>query len=510
MNCPTAVASSLEVADAVVAAPRDRRVPVLTCWLGEFAAAEPRRRFASNSMPTFETPRAAAQGFMHMVEHQRNQRLLMEVPPPLSEGPPPQRDVVRSIIERALAEGREWLNEIEAKSALQAYAIPATETLFARSAEEAASAALRLGTPIALKILSNDITHKTDVGGVALGLETVEGVRDEAAAMLARVAAARPGARIQGFTVQRMVSRKGGVELILGAVEDSLFGPVILFGQGGTAVELIDDKALALPPLNARLAHALMERTRVRRLLDGVRGARPAAVGKVADALVRLSQLVADFAEICELDINPFVVDAEGGVALDARVRVARSERRDDDRLAIRPYPAALESRARLRDGHEITIRPVRPEDAPAFHEAFAHVSAESVRMRFFGPLTALSEAYAARLTQIDYDREMALVAANGGIMGVARLSADPDNERAEYAIIVRDDLHRRGLGEVLMRHLIAYARDKGIGDLYGDVLAENRAMLALADKLGFARQRSPEDARVVRTTLSLPQVATV
>jgi acetyltransferase len=409
-----------------------------------------------------------------------------------------------------LDEGREWLNEIEAKSVLGAYRIPTIETTLARTPDEAASVARQIGPPVALKILSRDITHKTDVGGVALNLETAEDVRTEAIAMLARVAAARPNAHIEGFTVQKMVARGSAVELILGAVEDSLFGPVILFGHGGTAVELIDDKALALPPLNVPLAHALMQRTRVRRLLDGIRGGRPAAVGKIAEALVSLSQLVADFAEIRELDINPFVVDADGGIALDARVRVGRSKNSGEDRLAIRPYPSALQSRAQLKNGREVTVRAVRPEDAPAFRDAFAQLSPQSVRMRFFGALAALSETYAARLTQIDYDREMALVAVDGGILGVARLSADPGNERAEYAIVVRDDAQRQGLGEILLRRLIEYARDKGIGSIYGDVLADNDPMLALVAKLGFARRRLREDAKVVRTTLSLRAASTV
>ena len=229
----------------------------------------------------------------------------------------------------------------------------------------------------------------------------------------------------------------------------------------------------------------------------------------MAATLVRLSQLVADFAEIRELDINPLLADPDGVIALDARIRVAKATRRGEDRLAIRPYPAGLESRARLRNGRDVVIRPVRPEDAPAFQEAFKRVSAQSVRMRFFGALTSLSEAYAARLTQIDYDREMALVAfggdgPDGGVLGVVRLSADPDNERAEYAVIVRDDCHRQGLGETLMRRMIAYAADRGIGTLYGDVLAENRAMLALTAKLGFSRETAPEDGKVVRTALVL------
>jgi acetyltransferase len=506
LNCPTAALSGIAAADAVIAASRDRRVPVLTCWLGEPAAAEPRRRFQTNGIPTFQTPRAAVQGFMHLVEHRRNQRQLMEVPQARTEGPAPDRDAVSRLVARVLAEGREWLSEPEAKTVLAAYGIPTADTVVVKTPDHAASAAVTVGLPVALKILSPDITHKTDVGGVTLDLESLEEVRNAAVAMLTRVTASRPDARIEGFTVQRMIKRKGAVELILGMVEDSLFGPVVMFGHGGTAVEVINDKALALPPLNVPLAHALMQRTRVRSLLDGIRGGRPAAIGEVAANLVRLSQLVTDFGEIRELDINPLLADADGVIALDARVRVGRAVKSGEERLAICPYPAALESRVRLRDGVEIVIRAVRPEDATAFQQAFKRQSSESVRMRFFGALTVLSEAYVARLTQIDYDREMALVAFgdDGSVIGVARLSADPDNERAEYAIIVSDNMHRRGLGETLMRRLIDYARKRGIGTMYGDVLAENRPMLALAAKLGFASERPSGDSTVVRTSLAL------
>ncbi len=359
-----------------------------------------------------------------------------------------------------------------------------------------------------LKIVSPDITHKSDIGGVALDLQGADAVRRAASEMLARVAKARPEARIEGIAVQPMVRRSGAPELILGMVEDAMFGPVILFGQGGTAVELIDDKALALPPLNLTLARALIAQTRVARLMGGVRGAPPVDTDAVALALVRIAQLVIDFAEIAELDVNPLLADANGIVALDARIRVVAGARRGEDRLAIRPYPQGLEATEHLADGRPVRIRPVRPEDAPAFVDAFARLSQQSVRMRFFAPLKELSPAWLARLTQIDYDREMALVAVlppeQGGLVGVARLVADPDGERAEYAVIVRDDVARRGLGEALMRRLVAYARARGIGSLEGRVLGENRPMLALAAKLGFACVPDPDDAGVVRTSLVL------
>ncbi len=508
LNCPTAVASGSEAARAVVVAATGKDRALLTCWLGEGAASEARRLFVAGRIPTFATPHEAVRGFMHMVAYHRAQRALIEVPPALPAGPEPDRAAARAVIDRALAEGRDWLTEPEAKAVLAAYGIPATPIDVVRTADEAAAAAARQGFPSVLKIVSPDITHKSDIGGVALDLQTAESVRTAAAEMLARVAKARPAARIAGIAVQPMVRRPGALELILGMVEDAMFGPVILFGQGGVAVELIDDKALALPPLNLALARELVARTRVARLMGGVRGAKPVDAEAVHLALVRIAQLVIDFAEIAELDVNPLLADAGGIVALDARIRVTKTGRRGEDRLAIRPYPQALEATEHLGDGRPIRIRPVRPEDASAFVETFARLSPQTVRMRFFAPLKALSPSWLARLTQIDYDREMALVAVlppeQGGMVGVARLAADPDNEWAEYAVLVRDDVVRRGLGEALMRRLIAYARGRGIRVLEGRVLAENRAMLALAAKLGFARAPDPDDPGVVRTTLVL------
>jgi acetyltransferase len=509
LYCPVAVTPAIEPAEAVVAAAARTRRAVLTCWLGEGAVAAARRLFAEKRIPSYATPAEAVRGFMHLVRYQRGQRELMEAPPALPEGKEPDRAAARASIERALADGREWLTETEAKSVLAAYGIPVAETATVATPEAAAEAARRIGLPAVVKIVSPDIVHKSDVGGVALGLETADDVARAAAAMLARVKAKRPDARIEGFAVEPMIRRAGAVELILGMTEDTLFGPVILFGHGGVAVEVIDDKALALPPLNLALARALMAGTRVRRLMEGVRGAPPAAIDQVAMALVRVSQLVIDFGEVAELDVNPLLADATGIVALDARIRVARARRTGEDRLAIRPYPRALEGTARLKDGRHVTLRPVKPEDGPALQAAFKRLSARSVRFRFFHRLKSLSDAWAARLTQIDYDREMAILAldpaeADDGVLGVVRMIADPDNERAEYAIVVRDDVARRGLGEFLMRRIIDHARARGTGELVGDVMGENASMLALAAKLGFSRAPSPDDPAIVRTRLIL------
>ena len=361
-----------------------------------------------------------------------------------------------------------------------------------------------------LKILSPDIGHKSDVGGVVLDLMGPGAVLETARAMRARIAESHPQAQIQGFAVQPMVRRPGAQELIVGAAEDAQFGPVILVGQGGIAVEAVADRALGLPPLNLRLARELLARTRIHRVLQGVRGRPPADLDAIALTLMQVSQLVIDHPEIRELDINPLLVDESGVMALDARVTLAPPARPGSGRLAIRPYPRELEEWIPVAEGRRLKLRPIRPEDEPALRRAFAKLTLEEVRLRFFVPMPTLSHEAAARLTQIDYDREMALILTEPGvaeqdeIYGVVRLIADPDNARAEFAIIVRQAMAGRGLGTLLMRRILDYARGRGIGEVFGVVLPDNASMLRLCDKLGFDRRTNAEEPGTVLVTLVL------
>lgn len=511
LHCPTAVASATEAAQAVIdARQRKPALTVLTSWVGETAVADARRLFAAHQVPTYATPEQAVRAFMYLVNYRRNQETLMETPPSVPEDFTPDTGAAQRIIAAALAEERPWLLEHEAKALLAAYGVTVAPTRLARDADEAAAIAAALGGPVVLKVVSPDVLHKSDVGGVALDLVGPGAVKAAAEAMRERVREARPEARLLGFSVQPMVRRPGAYELIVGATEDRQFGPVLLFGQGGTTAELVKDQALALPPLNLHLAHEAMSRTRIHELLQGYRGAPAANLHAVALALMRVAQLVIDHPEVRELDVNPLLADAYGVIALDARVRVARSARPAADRLAIRPYPRELEEEIPLGDGRTLLLRAIRPEDEPSLQAAFANMTAEEVRLRFLVPMKTLSHVAAVRFTQIDYDREMGLVLTEPGIpgrtpiYGVVNVIADPDNERAEYAIIVRHDMTALGLGMFLMRRIIDYARGRGIREIFGDVLRENRPMLRLCGALGFTESPIPDEPSLVRVTLRL------
>jgi acetyltransferase len=514
MHAPTATASSLEAAKAVAELAAKTSKPVLTAWVGGEAVAPARRLFAHVGIPTYETPNAAVGAFMHLNHYRRNQELLMETPPSVPVEFQPATTSARLIVEGAVARGEAgdngvMMSEPEAKAVLAAYGIPTIETHIVKTPEEAAAKAAEIGFPVALKILSDKISHKSDVGGVDLFLDSEDSVRKAADTMHARIAERLPGTPIQGFTVQKMALRPGAHELILGVACDPVFGPVILFGQGGTAVEVIGDRAVGLPPLNMNLARELIGRTRVARLLKGYRNRPPVDMETLCLALVRVSQLVVDVPEIVELDINPLLADEEGVLALDARIRVARPTPGGARRLAIRPYPQALEEWFRLRSGRKVLLRPIRPEDEPEHYEFIAKLTPEDIRFRFFGLVRELPHSQMARFTQIDYDREMAFIASAPGeaggheTLGVVRTVTDVDNETAEFAIVVRSDLVNQGLGTRLLEKMIAYCRSRGTKRIVGQVMTENARMRDLARVLGFTERHVPGEA-AVEVTLAL------
>ena len=515
LNCPSAVADSVEAASAVVDdLSRRRRIPVLTSWLGEGAAIDARQLFAQHRIPTYDTPGKAVRAFMHLVRYKSNQELLMETPQSVAEQFEPNPDAATAVIDKALAEEREWLTEPEAKEVLQAYGIPVVKTLTVRTPEEAGEAATAIGKPVALKILSPDLTHKSDIGGVRLNLVSAKSTVAAAERMLESIRYAAPNADIQGFTVQEMADMPGAHELILGIADDSLFGPVLLFGEGGTAVEVVQDKAIALPPLNMVLAREMMRRTRIWKLLQGYRSRPMADLEAIATTLVKLSQMISDLSQVEELDINPLLASERGVLALDARIKVKPGVPVGTPRLAIRPYPKRLEKMVTIRDGRSFLLRAIRPEDEPLIQDMLARSTLEDIRLRFFTPIKQLTHEVAARLSQIDYHREMALVAvapdegrADQAIYGVVRIAADPDNERAEYAVMVRSDMKGAGLGYLLMSEIIDYARERGLKTIFGEVLRENTTMLQMCEELGFARETDPDDPSIVRVTIHLAEL---
>ena len=508
MNVPTALTPAEDAARAIAGAAGAKVVPVIGCWIGGPQAAAGRAVLHAAGMPAYDTPLRAVRGFMHIVQYRRGQRALQRTPPSVPEARS-DTNLVRAIVHGALAERREILTEPEAKRVLAAYGIPVVPTEIVLDAAEAVAAAVRIGFPVAVKILSRQITHKSDVGGVALDLGSEQAVADAVRTMTGNALVKAPKARIDGFVVQPMIKRPHAIELILGAAEDPVFGPILLVGHGGVAAEVVDDKALALPPLDLVLAEDALSRTRVDRLLRGYRDRAPAARGAVAEARVRLSQLIADVGEIAELDINPLLADAEGVLALDARIVVRKPEAGQERaaRFAIRPYPVDLETEVRHNE-EKLRIRPIRPQDEALLDGFVRRLSREDVRMRFFGPLRELSHEMAARLTQIDYDREMAFLLLDGDmLLGVGRLAADPGFEQAEFALVVASDRQGRGYGTLLLAHVLHYAKSRGIKRVMGHVLRENDKMLALVKRLGFRREggRSGEpDLRVVKSLSGL------
>ena len=513
LNCPSAISSSVESAHEVIRTVKSnyysaRSRQVLTSWLGDGAAQEARKVFAENKIPTYDTPTEAVRGFMQLVRHKNSQEMLMQIPPTIAEDFMPDTEKAKIIIEKSIAQGQRWLNEAESKEVLSAYGIPVVETLVAKNPAEAGILAEKIGCPVVLKILSPDIHHKTRFSGVVLDLETPAIVKETAFTMLGRVHEVRPGADISGFTVQPMVHRKNARELIMGMVLDNQFGPVIIFGHGGSYAELIKDSAMGLPPLNMHLAKEVISQTAVSRLLEAYRETPGVDMEAIALTLVKLSQMVCDISQVVEVEINPIIADEHGVLALDARIKVTDSDQPGDKRLAIRPYPKALEETVTLPDGTALLLRPIRPEDGPAFQELHSRLSPEEIRFRFLHPMKSLAPDLAARLTQIDYDREMALVLTRKSgvpeMLGVVRITADPNVEKAEFAIVIRRDMTGQGLGPMLLRRIIDYSKSRKIRYLYGEVLSDNRSMLKLADVFGFKKRPVPDDPGVMHVSLNL------
>ena len=524
IHAPKSEVDAAAVADAVAASQRDMHKPLLTCWMGDSAVVAARQTLSDAQIPSFRTPEAAVGAFGNIATFFQNQLLLQQTPPPLSTLAKPDVEGARLVIESVLAERRKVLTELESKTLLSSFLIPVTSTVLARSATEAMMLATQLGFPVALKIDSPDIVHKSDVQGVVLNIATGVAARDAYTDMVERVARLQPEARINGVTVQKMAPTRHSREINIGVVTDDPFGPLIVFGAGGTMIELIGDRAMELPPLNQFLARRLIERSRVAGTLGAWRGAPPADLDALEQILLRVSEMVCALPQLREMDINPIIVSASGAVAVDARIVIdAGAPARGGPghaygHLAIPPYPARYEQVWPLRGGGEYTVRPVHPDDAQMLQELVRGLSPESRYFRFVSSMEQLPPSMLARFTLIDYDREMALVAMHKQrvagddgeiseterIIGVSRYITNPDQSSCEFSLLVADDFAGKGLGSRLMECIMDVARDRGLSEIVGLVLANNAGMLRLMRSLGFQIKRDPEedDFRVVTRAL--------
>ncbi len=511
MLTPQAMTRPTEAAQAVIEVAKNSSKPVLTCWMGEAQVFEGRRLFKQAGIPYFTTPEPAVEVFSHLSAFYENQRLLMQTPEPLSQQAAPDVEGARLIIESVLAHGRHLLNEVESKALLAAFHIPIAQTLIARSPMEAMLLAQQIGFPVVMKINSPDITHKSDVNGVRLGLSSGQAVRSAYSEMLADIGRLRPDATLDGIVVEPMVTRPHAREVLLGMTSDPVLGPVIVFGAGGVDVEALQDRAVTLPPLNRYLARDLVQRTRVATLLGAFRNRPSVDMDALENVLLRLSEMICELPWLAELDINPLLVDEHGALALDARIIVAPRVPKADryGHMAIHPYPVHLVTHWQLPSGHDVVIRPIRPEDAELTQGFVKSLSEESRYFRFMDAVSELSPVALAHLTQIDYSREMALLAlteidGREVELGVARYAIDPEGASCEFALVVSDQWQKQGIGHKLMDVLMDVARGKGVKTMEGEVLRTNRPMLKLVEGLGFQVEPHPEDDTLRRISRTL------
>ncbi|MCA9006271.1 MAG: bifunctional acetate--CoA ligase family protein/GNAT family N-acetyltransferase [Planctomycetaceae bacterium] len=497
---PQAMTDPTGAADAVIKAAKSTSKPVLTSWMGGSKVLEGTRKLNSAGIPTYNTPEQAVRAFMYLVTYARNRQFLYEMPRAMPVQYSLDRGHLRELAETALQEERDILSECTSKRLLEAYGIPVNRTEIARSAEEAVKLSHEMGLPVVLKVFSEQITHKTDVGGVELDLYDEHEISEAYDRIIQRVKAARPDANVEGVTVQKMVSEPEGHELILGVKRDPVFGMVLLVGAGGTSAELYQDRALELPPLNERLARHALESLRSWPLLNGYRGHPAVNQDQLIEVLIRLSYFVADIPEIVELDINPLMVTPAYSIALDARIVVDRTQSQKSSRpyshLAIRPVPEEFSKTVTLKDGTLARLRPIQPEDENKWHELLRGCSPESIRARFRFTFQGTTHEMATRFCFIDYDREIAIVAERvedptGQLIGVGRMVADADHQEAEYAVLVGDPWQGQGLGSILTDYCLDVCRIWGVQRIVAETAPDNYRMLEMFRKRDFAKQHT-------------------
>ena len=481
--------------------------PILTTWMGNGEVAKARELFYKSKIPTYGFPEDAVRTYFYMYQYARNLELLYETPEELSLDMGPSKNYLKTLIRKAARKKRTILTEEDSKKFLTTYEISSTTSHLAKNVNEAMALASRSGYPVVMKISSPDISHKSDVGGVILNISSADELRTAFKKMMENVGSCQPEAKIDGVSVQKMITGYN-YELIVGSKKDPIFGPVIMFGLGGIEAEFFKDIAVGLPPLNQVLARRLLEQTRIYKLLSqGFRTKPPINMRLLEETLVKFSNLIIDFPEISEIDINPLVITANSAIALDARIildeELAQKEVPEHAHLIISPYPTRYIQPWRCKDGRLVLLRPIRPEDELLERELIAGLSEESMRFRFFYILKDITHEMLTRFCNIDYEREMAIIAeytSNGKKrnVGVGRLVIQPDGERGEFAVLVADDFQNRGLGLKLVDMLIGIGQEKGLRNIYGIVLPDNAKMIRLARKLGFTLERlSPEEGKI-------------
>jgi len=509
---PQAMTRPTEVAQAVIDAAQENGKPVMTSWMGGAQIAEARKLFNAAHVPNYTTLENAIDAFSYLARYNRNQRMLLQTPQRLSRGKKaPDTDGARLIIESVLDEQRHTLTEPESMAVLNAFHIPTVRNGIARSANEALVVAESIGFPVAMKVLSTDITHKSDAGGVRLNINSAHEVRSVYRQLIDEVQSKVPNATISGVTIEKMYRSSNGRELMIGIIRDPVFGPVISFGSGGTMVEIMGDSVISLPPLNRRLTTDLINRTRVSKMLGKFRNMPAVDLEQLIDVLLSVSGIACELPWVQEMDINPLIIDDKGIVAVDARIMVDYPEPSTDryHHLAIHPYPTRLVKNAQLIDGTDIVIRPIRPEDAEIEAKFVRELSKESKYFRFMNSIQELSQEMLVRLTQIDYHNEMALIAVRPledgeDQIGVARYSTNVDRKSCEFALVVADKWHGKGIAHLLMRNLMEVARDRELEIMEGQVLSDNKRMLELMKSLKFKIETDPEDSAIKRVVAQL------
>ena len=512
MLSPQALTEPLAVAQAIIKAHAQTNKPLLACWMGEDQVSQARSVLEAAGIPAFRMPETAVELYDHLSAYYQNQKLLLQTPAPAAHQSPQDAQGAQILVEGVLQERRQRLSELEAKAILQTFRIPVAPTELAHSRTEALRLAEQIGFPVVMKIDSPDLLRKSEVGGVRLKLANAVAVRSAYREIFATMQKKHPSARINGVSIEAYIARPNARKLMIHVVRDPVFGPVIRFGAGGVDVEIFADRALALPPLNRFLVQDLIRSVRIAQQLGPFHD-RP-AINRAAleNVLLNISEMICELPCLQEIEINPLLVDEDGAIALDVRMLAGEVSAPGGaySHMAIHPYPAHLLQTWRSADGHNITLRPIRPEDAAIEQDFVKNLSDESKYSRFMNTLQELSQSMLIRFTQIDYDREMALIATTADDssqtiqIGVARYLSQPDGESVEFALVVADHWQKHGIGRKLMGALIECARQKGYRRIMGDILAVNTNMLRLMSQLGFSIQAHPEDQSLKQVVLPL------